>query len=155
MGGLFSEQGLDAVKRWLDPLFRPLIDVAYQALRRDHLVPEPAAPATTSFTRPQSAASTPSPPGGAREIPVQRNVDMHARLRSRTTRNSPGQTSSFPIPSFPTPSLTPPFYPPPSFPPPSFPTPLQREADRPNSRRKVQGDSLRDGGRGDAGKTPR
>jgi ribonuclease-3 len=43
VGGLFREEGMDIVKKWLDPLFRPLVDDAYQAERRDHL--DPAAPA--------------------------------------------------------------------------------------------------------------
>jgi hypothetical protein len=124
VGGLFREQGLDAVKEWLNPLFRPRIDDAYQAESRDHLVPAPAAPATTSSPPPQSAAPTPSPPGGDTEIP---DRPIHARLRSRTTQNSPGHT-------------------------PRVASPLQREADRPNSKRKRRGSTLRDGGGGDAGK---
>ena len=56
MGGLFREQGVDAVKRWLDPLFEPLVDNAYRSQRRDHLLPEPSAPATPSPT------PSPSPP---------------------------------------------------------------------------------------------
>ncbi|KAI9447222.1 ribonuclease III domain-containing protein [Lactarius psammicola] len=52
VGGIFREKGMDVVKHWLDPLFRPLLDVAYQEERRDHLVsvPGPAAPATTPRT---------------------------------------------------------------------------------------------------------
>jgi len=56
VGGLFREQDVDAVKKWLDPLFEPLVDNAYRAERRDYLLPEPAAPATHSLTPP------PSPP---------------------------------------------------------------------------------------------
>ena len=127
MGGLFSEQGLDAVKRWLDPLFRPLIDAAYRAERRDYFKPEPVAPATP--TSPCSETSTSSLLKEAMEILGQANVDMDAKSRSRTTRNSPGQTPSVAIP-------------------------LKRWANRPNSRRIRPGDSLRDGGSGDACKTP-
>ena len=122
MGGLFREQGLDVVKQWLDPLFRPLIDHGYEAERRDHLVPgaaAPTAPATTSSTPPQSP--TPSPPGRAVEIAGQSNVDAHAGLRSRTTRNSPVQT-------------------------PSVASPLPRETERPNIKRKRRGDNLREDG---------
>jgi len=125
VGGLFREQGMDVVKQWLDPLFRPLIDDAYKTERREHLVPSPAAPEGSSSMPPQSAAPTPSPPGGAIEILSQTNVDKHARLRSRTTRNSPRQA-------------------------PRVASPLQREIDRPNSRRKRRGDTLRDDGSGDA-----
>jgi hypothetical protein len=38
-GGLFREQGMDIVKQWLEPLFRPLVDTAYSAERRQYLVP--------------------------------------------------------------------------------------------------------------------
>ena len=126
VGGLFREQGLDVVKEWLNPLFRPRIDDAYQAESREHLVPASAAPATTSSPPPQSAAPTPSPPGGTTTETPDRTI--HARLRSRTTQNSSRQT-------------------------PRVASPLQREADRPNSKRKRRGSTLRDGGSGDAGKT--
>ncbi|KAN0136254.1 Ribonuclease III domain containing protein [Lactarius tabidus] len=122
VGGLFREQGLDVVKQWLDPLFRPLIDHGYEAERQEHLVPGAAVPATTCSPPPQSAAPTPSPPGGAAEIAGRTNT---ARLRARTTRNSPVQT-------------------------PSAASPPQRETDRPNIRRKRRGDSMREGGSRDA-----
>jgi hypothetical protein len=125
VGGLFREQGLEVVKEWLNPLLRPRIDDAYQAESREHLVLVPAAPATTSSPPPQSAAPSPSPPGGAIENP---DRTIHSRLRSRTTQNSPRQT-------------------------PRVASPLQREADRPNSKRKRRGGTLRDGGSGDVGKT--
>ena len=125
VGGLFREQGLDVVKEWLNPLFIPRLDGAYQAESREHLVPASAAPAATSSPPPQSAAPSPSPPGGIIETP---DRTIHARLRSRTTQNSSGQT-------------------------PRVASPLQREADRPNSKRKRRGSTLRDGGSRDAGKT--
>ena len=118
---------MDAVEQWLNPLFGPRIDVAYLAERRDHLVPEPAAPATTSRT-PSMAASAPSPPGGVTEIPSRASADMHARLRSATARNNPGKAPSVEIPP-------------------------HIETNQPNVRRKRRGASPRDGGSGDAGKT--
>ena len=123
VGGLFREQGLDVVKKWLDPLFRPLIDHGYEAERRDHRVPGASAPETTSSTPPQSAAPSPSPPGRAVEIAGQKNVDMPTRVRSRTTQDSPVQTPS-----------------------------VARETDRPNIRRKRRRDNLQEGGSRDAGK---
>ncbi|KAH9012557.1 ribonuclease III domain-containing protein [Lactarius hengduanensis] len=50
VGGIFREQGMHVVKQWLDPLFGPLLDVAYRDERRDHLVVGPAAPATIPRT---------------------------------------------------------------------------------------------------------
>ena len=63
VGGLFREQGTDVVEQWLNPLLGPRIDIPYLAERRDHLVPDPSAPTTTSRT-PSQAAPAPSPPGG-------------------------------------------------------------------------------------------
>ena len=83
---------MDVVEQCLNPLFGPRIDVAYLAERRDHLVPDPAAPPTTSRT------PAPSPPGGATEIPRQESVDTHSRLRSATARNDPGKAPSVAVP---------------------------------------------------------
>ena len=47
VGGLFREQGMDVVKQWLDPLFRPLVDAAYRTVRAVYLPPGPDAPAPT------------------------------------------------------------------------------------------------------------
>ena len=120
---------MDVVKQWLEPLFEPLMDVAYRAECQNHLVPEPAALATTSRT-PAQTAPAPSPPGRVTEIQTrsQASIDRHATLRATTTRNNPGKA-------------------------PSVATPPHRETDRPTSRRKRRGASLRDGGSGDAGKT--
>ena len=115
---------MDVVKQWLDPLFGPLVDVAYLAERRDHLIPGPAAPETTS--RPPKTAPDPSLPGQVTEIPSQA-TDRHASSRAATARNNPGKA-------------------------PSVTSPLRRETDLPNSRRKRRA-SLRDGGSGDSGKT--
>ena len=117
---------MDVVKQWLDPLFEPLMDAAYQAERRDHLVPGSAAPATTSRTSPQIEPA-PSPPAGVTEIPSQASPDGRARLRAATARNNPGKA-------------------------PSVASPSHGETDRPNRGRKRRGDSLPDGGSGDAGK---
>ena len=117
---------MDVVEQWLNPLFGPRIDVAYLAERREHLVPDPAGPATTART-PSQAAPAPSPPGEATEFPNQASADMHTRLRSATARNNPGKA-------------------------PSIAVHPHEEKDRPSSGRKRRGASLQDGGSGDAGK---
>ncbi|KAH9038790.1 ribonuclease III domain-containing protein [Lactarius pseudohatsudake] len=94
VGGLFKEQGLDVVKRWLDPLFEPFVDVAYWAERRHHLSLEPATPATPYPTPslsppPQWIAPAPSPPGRAAEGLKQ--VDVKGGSEARTARNRPSQ----------------------------------------------------------------
>ncbi|KAI0660732.1 ribonuclease III [Cubamyces menziesii] len=45
VGGLYLDQGLDAVKAWLHPLLRPFLAVAYRIVRVQHgLPPEPPYP---------------------------------------------------------------------------------------------------------------
>ncbi|KAG6861838.1 hypothetical protein C0995_011135 [Termitomyces sp. Mi166 len=44
IGGLFHEQGLEAVRRWLDPLLTPYAAVAYQMVRLQHGLPVLSAP---------------------------------------------------------------------------------------------------------------
>jgi ribonuclease-3 len=39
VGGLYREQGLDVVTRWLRSLFQMDINEAYEIVRREHLLP--------------------------------------------------------------------------------------------------------------------
>jgi len=39
IGGLFLDQGFEAVKRWIEPLFTPYADAAYQIVRQQHGLP--------------------------------------------------------------------------------------------------------------------
>ncbi|KAF9464826.1 ribonuclease III domain-containing protein [Collybia nuda] len=39
VGGLYLDQGLAVVKRWLDPLFRPYVTAAYHIVRKEHGLP--------------------------------------------------------------------------------------------------------------------
>ncbi|KAH9165621.1 ribonuclease III domain-containing protein [Lactarius sanguifluus] len=80
VGGLFKEQGVDVVKRWLDPLFGPFVD--------------PAAPATPSPTPSLSPPSqlialAPSSPGRAAEGLKQGEVKGGSE--ATTARNRPPQ----------------------------------------------------------------
>ncbi|KAH9061833.1 ribonuclease III domain-containing protein [Lactarius deliciosus] len=109
VGGLFKEQGVDVVKRWLDPLFEPFVDVAYRAERRHHLSLEPTAPATPSPTPsisppPRWIAPASSPPGraagslkrvdvkGGSEATTARNIPPLQRLSPAAAGASPGAT---------------------------------------------------------------
>ncbi|KAJ7637200.1 ribonuclease III domain-containing protein [Mycena rosella] len=62
IGGLFTDQGIDAVKTWLDALFRPYVHAAYTIVRAQHGLPPaaPDAPADTGGST-GSQLSTPSP----------------------------------------------------------------------------------------------
>ncbi|KAI9447223.1 ribonuclease III domain-containing protein [Lactarius psammicola] len=97
VGGLFREQGVDVVKRWLDPLFEPVVDVAYWTERRHYLLPEPAAPETPSPTPspsppPQCVSPGPCLPGRTAEGLNQVNVKGPGRSEETTTRNRPLQS---------------------------------------------------------------
>ncbi|KAI0294036.1 ribonuclease III domain-containing protein [Multifurca ochricompacta] len=59
VGGLYREQGIQVVKKWLIPLFTPRVEHAYQSLRADYLLPPDATPRTTP--RPGSQPPSPSP----------------------------------------------------------------------------------------------
>lgn len=39
VGGLYREQGLDVVTKWLRSLFQMDINEAYEIVRREHLLP--------------------------------------------------------------------------------------------------------------------
>ncbi|KAH9059196.1 ribonuclease III domain-containing protein [Lactarius vividus] len=130
VGGLFREQGVDVVKRWLDPLFEPFVDVAYWAERRYHLSLEHTAP-TTSFPTPslpiapQWMAPAPSPPRRAAEGVKQ--VDVNRRSEATTAQNRPSQRHSYAVAG-------------------AYPG----QTDGPRGRHTWRGIGSRDGGRGDA-----
>jgi hypothetical protein len=137
VGGLFGEQGIDVVKRWLDPLFGPFVDDAYQSERRHHdLLPEPAEPATPSPTPSpspplQCVAPATSLPRYAAEGLNQANVKGRRRPEETTTRHRPSmQYHRLEAGASPGPGAT----------------------DRPRGCRTRRGIRSRDGGRGDAGK---
>lgn len=99
VGALFREQGVDVVKRWLNPLLEPLVDNAYRSERRFYLLPEPAAPATPSLTPPpspppQRVARTPSLLGWAADVRNEANVRGSGGSEQMTSRNRPVQYHS-------------------------------------------------------------
>ncbi|KAF8076702.1 ribonuclease III domain-containing protein [Lyophyllum atratum] len=58
IGGLYHEQGLDAVKHWLDALFRPYATAAYQLVRRQHGLPALPTPSSSPRSSPTSCPDT-------------------------------------------------------------------------------------------------
>ncbi|KAG7097376.1 hypothetical protein E1B28_004726 [Marasmius oreades] len=66
VGGLYTDQGMDAVKPWLSSLFRPYAIAAYSAIRTQHGLPpddqvQPQ-PLSASESSDSSYSSSPSPP---------------------------------------------------------------------------------------------
>ncbi|KAJ7223989.1 ribonuclease III domain-containing protein [Mycena rebaudengoi] len=57
IGGLYTDQGLDCVKTWLDALFRPYATAAYCVVRAQHGLPPVSVPAAGTCL----PAPTPSP----------------------------------------------------------------------------------------------
>ncbi|KAJ7285237.1 hypothetical protein C8J57DRAFT_1290887, partial [Mycena rebaudengoi] len=57
IGGLYTDQGLDCVKTWLDALFCPYLAAAYCVVRADHGLPPVSVPAADNCL----PAPTPSP----------------------------------------------------------------------------------------------
>ncbi|KDQ64198.1 hypothetical protein JAAARDRAFT_27824 [Jaapia argillacea MUCL 33604] len=60
IGGLYIDQGLDAVKGWLSRLFRPYITEAYRIVRIQHGLP-PSPPATPPLGATSGYSPPPSP----------------------------------------------------------------------------------------------
>ncbi|KAG6840645.1 hypothetical protein C0991_005368 [Blastosporella zonata] len=56
IGGLYHEQGLDAVKNWLEPLFSPYATAAYQMVRLQHGLPLLPTPSSSPPASPRSPA---------------------------------------------------------------------------------------------------
>ncbi|KAI9000761.1 ribonuclease III domain-containing protein [Trametes punicea] len=70
VGGLYLDQGLEAVKAWLHPLFRPFLAIAYRVVRVQHgLPPEPAYPTSPPPPYYRSSADATGPPRPASMIP--------------------------------------------------------------------------------------
>lgn len=62
VGGLYLDQGLEAVKAWLNPLFRPFVTAAYRIVRQQHGLPPLATPPPSASASPSpSSSSSPSP----------------------------------------------------------------------------------------------
>ncbi|KAJ6515382.1 ribonuclease III domain-containing protein [Mycena sanguinolenta] len=62
IGGLYLDQGIDACKAWLNPLFRPYAAVAYAAVRAEHgLPPVRTDPLPSSSNRSMNGPVSPSP----------------------------------------------------------------------------------------------
>ncbi|KAI0053691.1 ribonuclease III [Auriscalpium vulgare] len=63
VGGLYKDQGIVAVSKWIRSLFRPYVIEAYHIVRRQHGLPPLGAPAYPGYPGPPMMSSTPlSPP---------------------------------------------------------------------------------------------
>ena len=62
VGGLYVDQGLDAVKAWLNPLFRPYSTLAYTLTRTQHGLPPLLTPSSSPPTSAGKHDGTGTPP---------------------------------------------------------------------------------------------
>ncbi|KAI0080864.1 ribonuclease III [Panus rudis PR-1116 ss-1] len=63
VGGVYQESGLEVVKSWLHPLFRPYVTAAYRIVRIQHgLDPDPPVRPPPSSSSPSTPAFLPTPP---------------------------------------------------------------------------------------------
>lgn len=62
IGGLYVDQGLDAVKAWLNPLFRPYSTLAYTLTRTQHGLPPLPTPSSSPPTSAGKHDGTGTPP---------------------------------------------------------------------------------------------
>ena len=85
VGGLYRDQGLDVIRKWIIPLVRPHVEAAYQYLRDDY-APEaismPGVPMAPYPSPPPSSASSDGT-GPASQSRSARDLDSHRSLRQR------------------------------------------------------------------------
>lgn len=93
MGGLFREQGLEVVRKWLNSVFQPHVEAFYQHFRNDYLMPGPQA-----VLLPRApAASYPSPPSSIVSegvVPGSSSRPARERHRSLPPRTNEPQQGS-------------------------------------------------------------
>lgn len=93
VGGLYRDQGLEAVRKWIIPVVQPQVEAMYQNLRDDYL------PEAISVTR-VPAAPYPSPSSSSTSLesagpaspsrPARDSGDSHRSLRPRTNGSQQG-----------------------------------------------------------------
>jgi len=65
VGGLYADQGLASVQTWVNALFRPYAEAAYNVVRAQHgLPPISSSPRSEGAVSPTSSSSSSSPPLG-------------------------------------------------------------------------------------------
>ena len=93
MGGLYRDQGLEVVRKWIIPVIQPRVEAMYQNLRDDYI------PEAIPLTRiPTSPHPLPSPPSTSLESaghalpsrPARDSGDSHRSLRPRTNVSQQG-----------------------------------------------------------------
>jgi len=81
IGGLYLDQGLDAVTQWLYPLFRPYAKAAYLIVRQQHGLPVLPTPAS-------SPRSTPPAESDVADLPTMTTTTGHLALFNQHLQKS-------------------------------------------------------------------
>lgn len=101
VGGVYLDRGLEVVKAWLYPLFRPYLAEAYKHVRIQHgLSPEPTSPAPSGAPlpgTPPSSGSRPAPGRSSANIGHLSLFNQHLQQRGKSIewvwKESEGQGS--------------------------------------------------------------
>jgi hypothetical protein len=83
VGGVYRDQGLDALSRWIIPLFRSRVEAAYQTVRKEYLLP----PTTSVLPRPVAPTAHQPTPDPSLILPSRPN-------RTRRRSSSPREEGS-------------------------------------------------------------
>ena len=84
VGGLYRDQGLDAIRKWIIPLIRPHVEAAYQYLRDDY------APVAIAIPRvPMASYPSPPPSSASSDGAVPASPSRHARDSGKFHQSPP------------------------------------------------------------------
>jgi hypothetical protein len=90
VGGLFREQGLEVVRKWLNSVFQPHVEAVYQYFRNDYLM----LPGPQAVLQPQVPTTYPSPPSSEGRGPGLSSRPTGERHRSLPPRTNELQQGS-------------------------------------------------------------
>ena len=89
MGGLYREQGLEVVTKWLNSVFRPPVEAVYQYYRDDYLMqPELPRGPTASYPSPPAKLSEAAGPG---QSPSRPTGERHRSPRTNEPHQGSGR----------------------------------------------------------------
>ena len=97
MGGLFREQGLEVVRKWLNSVFQPHVEALYQYFHNDYLMPGPQAvllprePAASYPLPPSSIVSEGVAPGSSTRPARERHRSRSLSPRTNEPQQGLGQ----------------------------------------------------------------
>ncbi|EJD01346.1 ribonuclease III [Fomitiporia mediterranea MF3/22] len=96
VGGLYKDQGLEVVRRWLNPLFLPYVKEAYRVCRDQHGLPSPPpSPTLPDAQNDGSTTSTPDTLDSSASASQESVSDQLASLQISNGNNTIGHLALF------------------------------------------------------------